>query len=259
MTSYSETVALEINGESISLSDALRFAKWIGNLQFIQAAVETTLIRQAATERGIEVSSDELQQAADDFRVSRDLHDAEATEAWLASKHFSYADWELLLETQVITHKLREALTAGRVEQHFAEQRLSFDAATLSRIVLKDEDVARELRAQIIEEGADFHVLARQYSIDDATKLAGGYSGLIRRTLMEAAVESAVFGAQAGKIVGPLKTDEGWQLIKIESLSPATLDDQMRETIKSLLFDEWLSERRRKARISIPLLEAAAE
>jgi putative peptide maturation system protein len=259
MTSSNESVALEINGESISLSDVLRLAKSSGNLQFIQDAVDATLIRQGAAERGIEVSADELQQAADDFRVARDLHDAAATEAWLANNHLSYEDWELLLEFQVTRDKLREALAGARVEQHFAEQRFSFDAAVLSRLVLKDEDLARELRAQIVEDGADFHGLARQFSIDGATKLAGGYIGPTRRSSMEAAVESAVFGAQPGKIVGPLKTDDGWQLIKIESFSPATLDDSMRETIKSILFDEWLSERRRKARISIPLLEASEE
>ena len=91
--------------------------------------------------------------------------------------------------------------------------------------------------------------------MDEATKLAGGYSGLVTRAGLEAAVEAAIFGAQPGKVIGPIKTDEGWQLIKLESLHPATLDDTLRETLKSQLFDEWLSERRRKAQISIPLLE----
>lgn len=259
MTGSNKMVALVINDESISWSDVLRLAKWNGDLQFIQKAVNATLVRQAATEQGVEVSTNELQQAADDFRIAHNLHDVEATVAWLATNHLSYEDWELSLEAQLIMHKLRELLTAGRVEQHFAEERLSFDTATLSRLVLKDEDLARELRAQIIEDGADFYALARQYSIDEATKFSGGYSGPLRRTLMESTVESAVFGGQAGQVVGPLKTDDGWQLIKIESLNPAMLDDSMRETIKSLLFDKWLSERRGKARISIPLLEGPQE
>jgi parvulin-like peptidyl-prolyl isomerase len=72
---------------------------------------------------------------------------------------------------------------------------------------------------------------------------------------MEAGMEAAVFGAHPGKTVGPIKTYDGWELVKVEALHPATLDDAMRETIKSVLFAEWLTQRRLKAKISMPLLE----
>lgn len=256
MAELSEHIALEVNGEEVSLYDVLKLAKLNGQLQFVQTAIDAELIRKAAEQLGIEVSDEDLQQAADDFRVELDLIDTNATEAWLAAHYLSYEDWETLLEGQIIARKLREALTENRIEQTFAEQRLSFDAAAVSRIVLSEEGIARELRAQIVEDGSDFHALAREFSIDDATRLAGGYAGPMRRSEMEAAIESAVFGAQAGKVVGPLKTDDGWHLIKIESLHPARLDDALRETIKSQIFDDWLCEQRRKAKISIPLLEA---
>jgi putative peptide maturation system protein len=257
MTTLSEYVALEVNGEELSLYDMLTLAKLEGKLQFVEAAIDAAIIRQAAAQRRIEVSDEELQQAADDFRTANELHDADSTEAWLAANHLSYEDWESLLEQQLIAHKLREALTGGRVEQYFAENRLSFDAASIYRLLLGNEEVARELRAQIVEDGADFYSLARQYSIDDSTRLAGGYVGLVRRAGLEAAVEAAVFGGQPTEIVGPFKDDDGWELIKVESLHPATLDDSLRETIKEQLFEEWLSERRRKARISLPVLEPA--
>jgi putative peptide maturation system protein len=254
MIELSECPALRVKDEDVSLYAVLRIAKLTGQLQFIDDAIEATLIRQHAASQGIEVSDEELQQAADDFRVARDLHDAEATKTWLEARKLSYEDWELLLEDQLIAHKLREVLTAGRVEQHFVEQRLAFDTAAISRLVLKEEGIARELRAQIIDDGADFHTLAREHSID-ASRLAGGYAGLVRRPELEAAVEAAVFGAKPGKIVGPFKRDDGWEVIKVESLHPAVLDDSMREAIKSLLFREWLKERRLNARINIPLLE----
>jgi len=76
---------------------------------------------------------------------------------------------------------------------------------------------------------------------------------------MEAAVESAVFGASAGKLTGPIKTDQGWCLIKVEALHPATLNDTTRPKIVSSLFAEWLDEQRRKARVSLPLLETHEE
>ena len=255
MFTLSDYIAFEINGEAVSLADVLRLAKMSGQLQFIEDAINNALIQREAAELDISATDSELQQAADDFRAAHDLHTAEATENWLAERHLTFEDWEALIEHKMIGQKLREAVTDGKVEQHFVENSLSFDCAAISRIVVGDEDIIRELRAQIFEEGADFHALARQYSTDTATKHIGGYAGQISRTEMEAAVESAVFGAQPGKIVGPLKTDDGWQLIKVESIHKATLNEALRETIKSQLFDEWLNDHRRKARISTPLLE----
>jgi len=255
MWSLGEYVALVVNGEEINFYELLKLAKLNGELQFIKDAIDSALIRQSAAERGLSVSDEELQYAADDFRATRELHDTAATEAWLASNHLSFVDWESLLEQQIVTRKLRDALTDGRVDQHFAEHALSFDAAAISRLVAKTEDIAKELRAQLIEDGADFHALARQHSIDEATKHAGGYAGKVNRAALPAAVEAAVFGGKPGKVIGPVKTDEGWELIKIESLHPATLDYSLRETIKSQLFDEWLSDRRSKARVKAPLLE----
>src|SRR5215813_8197840 len=242
MSDLTTDVALEINGEVVSLYDVLSLAKLNGQLQFVRDAIDAEIVRQSAVERGIEVSDEELQQAADEFRVERDLTDAETTDAWLAEHRLSYTDWETVLEHQIITAKLRDVLTENRVDQTFAENRLAYDAVMISRILLNDEGIARELRAQVLEEGADFHALAREYSKDEQTRLAGGYAGSMSRSEMEAALEAALFAAQPGKIVGPLKCDEGWELIKVEA-------------IKNQLFEEWLSERRRKSRIDVPLLE----
>jgi hypothetical protein len=53
-------VALQVNGEEISLQDVLRTAKWRQQLTFLQDAINVALIRQAAAQRGIEATNDEL-------------------------------------------------------------------------------------------------------------------------------------------------------------------------------------------------------
>ena len=259
MVNFSECVAIEVNGEEVSLYDVLSSAKLNGSLQLISDAIDAAIVRQGAAKKGIEVSDDELQQAADEFRTANELYDAETTQAWLDNRKLSYQEWETALEYQVTERKLREALTSGLVEQRFVEQKLSFDKAAVSRLVLKDEDVARELRAQIVDDEADFHALAREYSVHSETRPAGGYSGEVLRSDMEPALEASIFGAQPGKVVGPIKTDDGWELVKLERLIPAELNDEMRETIESLIFTEWLDEQRKKARINVPLLESAEE
>ena len=259
MVTLSDYVALEINGESISLADVLRFAKWQGLSPLIEQAAEIVLIRQAASERGITVADEEIQQAADNFRLDRELHDASITEEWLAANYLSFVEWEAKLENEVLRRKLSQSLTDGKVEQYFAEHRLSFDAAIISRLVLKDEDVARELRAQIVEDGVDFHIIAREHSIDATSRPLGGYVGLIERIEMEAELEAAVFGSEPGETVGPIKTTDGWELIKLEELHRGKLDEATHQKIESILFNAFLSESRLKAKIKLPLLEMAEE
>lgn len=259
MSNSDKQVALEVNGEQIELAEVLRLAKLNGRLQFLRDAVDAALIRQGAAKRGIEATDEEVQAAADEFRAARELYDSEATEAWLANNFLTYADWEAWLEQDVRTRKLREALTAGKVEQHFAANRLAYDTAAVAHLVVKDEDVARELRAQITDDGADFHTLARTYSIDAATRPAGGYVGTVRRPDMEAEIEAAVFGASPGALLGPFKDERGWLIIKVESLQRATLDNPTRAAITDELFNEWLAEQQRKARVSYTLLQPDAE
>ena len=254
MSELTEYVALKVNGEEISLYEVLLPAKGQGNLEFLQEAINAAIVRQEAARYAIQVTEVELQSAADEFRAAHDLYDVTALEAWLAAKRLTFEDWESFIEGNVLRQNLREAVTADKVEQHFAVNKLAFDAAELSRLVIGEEDIARELRAQIIEEGADFHALARSYSLDVSTRPAGGYTGKLKRADMEAAVESAIFGAQPGNVVGPFKLEDGWHLIKIESLHRAELDDVLREVIKEEVFAEWFEERLRRAEIKIPML-----
>lgn len=256
---WQEFVALEVNGEEITLPEVLSAAQFQGQLGFLQAIADMALIRQAAAQQGLEVADEELQAAADQFRTKYELHKAADLMRWLTERHLTLTTWETCLEEEVLTLKLREKLTAGKVELHFAQNKLNFDAAEIAWIFVKEETVARELRAQISEEEADFHKLARQHSIDAENKAAGGYAGIIKREELAAEADAAIFGAQPGYITPPIKINKGWYLFKVEALLRATLDDATRETIKAKLFKEWLDERRRKARITMPLFNLLRE
>jgi parvulin-like peptidyl-prolyl isomerase len=249
------SVALTVNDDSATLAEVMRVAKWRGQLEFLTAAADALLIRQEAARRGLAVSNDELQKAADQFRIERSLYDAASLRAWLENNRFDINDWETMLEQDALTRKVRDALTENQVEGHYASNRLHFESADISRIVVQDEGLARELKAQVTEDGADFHDLARRYTHEETTRLAGGYAGAVKRKELGASIESAVFGAAPGKIVGPFKANKMWTLIKVERLNRAPLDDALRDHIKEELFQEWLVEKRRKAKMSIALLE----
>lgn len=248
-------IAIQVNDEEITLADVLTLAKFNERLQFVQDAVDAALVRQMAEELGIEVSEDELQQAADDFRAERRLYDVAATEQWLTEKPLSFDAWGAMIEGQLLACRVRNAVTGKKIEPYFVQHRLDFDRATISRLLVAEEELARELRAQIADEDADFHALARRHSTEAATRPMGGYAGEVKRGELPAALQSAVFGGQPGEIAGPVRTREGWLLVLIEALRPSTLDEPTRAAIEALLYDEWLAARRKAARIRMPVLE----
>lgn len=82
-----------VAGKEVSLQEALYTLKLKGQLAGIAAqAVTDRLIAAAAEREGITVSVEEVQQAADRFRMGRGLNRAGATERWLRGNQLSRQD-----------------------------------------------------------------------------------------------------------------------------------------------------------------------
>ncbi len=76
----------------------------------LRAVVERKLTAQEAKNKGIGVTEDELQQAADAFRVMHDLNKAKDTEDWLSSSGVTVETFEEFLETNLLMNKLKDEL-----------------------------------------------------------------------------------------------------------------------------------------------------
>src|SRR4051812_3138367 len=139
---------------TISVQDFLRHLHSHGRLmpQLRAAAVERELLN-AAAEMGLTVSTDELQRAADRFRGRSGLHAAADMQRWLDTQRLSADDFETILEHQILIAKLKDLLTSPRLAAHFAANRNAYAQASIRQIVVRTEDLARELLQQVQDEG----------------------------------------------------------------------------------------------------------
>ncbi|MGE5405186.1 MAG: peptidylprolyl isomerase [Candidatus Saccharibacteria bacterium] len=249
--SLHEITALRINGEEASLGKVLRLARIRNSFAALDEKIESILVRQAAPELGIKISDEELQAGFDEFRTRMGLYTSQSTLEWLEQQHLEIDDLEELVESMMLAAKVREAVSASHIEKFFSENLLSFESAVISQIMVREEGEARELLQQITDEEADFNNLAREYSIDESTRLAGGYTGSVTRSMLNSEIEAAVFGASAGNVVGPFNTENAYYLIKIEKLNKPSLDPQTVEQIKNALYRDWLATRYQKSTIEI--------
>ena len=87
-----------------------------------------------------------------------------------------------------------------------------------------NDDAAAEANAKRAYDravaGEDFAALARELSEDPGSKDAGGDLGEAERADFVGPFGDAVWSMQPGEIRGPVKTEFGWHVIKLESASP---------------------------------------
>ncbi|THF72804.1 peptidylprolyl isomerase [Cohnella fermenti] len=251
--SLDQVAALQVDERSYSLAAILRSAVLRGSFGAIDDYVAHALVASFAEENGIAVGQEEIQEAVNDWRVGNGLYQASEAANWLAERALSMADLAEFARMQALTERVRKHVTAGKVERYFTEHRSLFEAVTLSQLVVNERGLARELRFKALE-GELFYTLVRTYSIDESSRLAGGYIGRKERAQLPKAIEAQAFGAAPEAIVGPLEIDKKFYVIKVEEICPAELNGDTRARIERILFDEWLAARCKEANVRKPAL-----
>lgn len=119
-------------------------------------------------------------------------------------------------------------------------------------ILFRGED-AEERAARALERiraGEDFVALAGELSEDAATADRGGDLGTFPRGRMLPEIDEAVFTAEARSTVGPVRTERGLHLIRVEERLPALarpLAEVQRDLARELLAVEGATEAARRA------------
>ncbi len=88
-----------------------------------------------------------------------------------------------------------------------------------------------------IQKGEDFATLAQQYSKDPGTASNGGDLGMIKRGDTVGAFEDALFSMQVGELRGPVKSEFGYHVIRLEEIDLGS--NQPFESVKAQLAAEW--------------------
>lgn len=199
--------------------------------------VETSATRQIAVEEG------EIDAEANRIRRSLRIEKAADTMAWLQDNLIDPDEWEVALRHDILKRKLAHHLFDSRVEEYFAQHRLDFDRFILYQLVVPYEKLAQELFYQIEEEEISFYQAAHFYDTDPQRRYVCGYQGEVHRWQYPPQITAAIFKTPiaVGELIGPVKTELGFHLFRIENYLPAQLTEEIRQEIIDQLFEEWLS------------------
>lgn len=199
------------------------------------------IIIESASERGLTVTSDEIQDEANHQRYAKRLEKASETLAWLADEMISVEDWEAGITAQLLGKKLADFLFAKEVEKFFAQNRIDFEQVLLHQIIVSDGNLAQELFYQIEEQEISFYEAAHLYDIDEKRRHQCGFEGKLYRWNLHPDIAVAVFGSPLGEVLSPIKTDLGYHLLMVEAIIPAELTPDRHQEILDNMFKEWLA------------------
>lgn len=220
----------------------------------IRKLVEESLIAQKAKAEGVQLDAAELQDkiAEHKGRFGSD----KAFQSFLERTQQSEADVKADLEKTLLRDKLFAKLMAGQepteddAKKYYEEnkdkykQKEQIDAQHILFKTDKDTPDAEkkkklDLAKKVFKEaqkGADFTELAKKHS-EGPTAQKGGDLGTFSRGRMVKQFEDAAFAAKPGTIVGPVETQFGFHIIKVNEKLPEVQKpyDDVKESILTSL------------------------
>ncbi|HEY6824256.1 MAG TPA: peptidylprolyl isomerase, partial [Steroidobacteraceae bacterium] len=166
---------------------------------------------------------------ADRFRASAAIDDA-AVQAYYKEHLAQYMRpesvdlqyGELRLEALAAQQEVSDADLRAAYEKE--KSRLEVPEKRHARHILisgKDDAAALALAQQVLSQaksGKDFGELAKQYSQDPGSAQNGGDLGWAERSTFVKPFADALFGMSVGEITGPVKTQYGYHIIRLEEI-----------------------------------------
>jgi parvulin-like peptidyl-prolyl isomerase len=208
----------------------------------IEQLVRDKVTVRAAKKAGVDVSADDIQTRADQFRRIRGLHRAADMNNYLDALNVSLDEFEVFITDTLYQEKMLERVgTEREVEEYFQLNSPKFDSIEVSHILLDTEGSAKEMISYLNDDPDSFADMAREHSLAD-TRDEGGVIGRVMRGQLKPEIEAKVFNAEAGDLLGPFVSADGssYEIFAVTAKNPARLDEDVMAEIKRLLREEWM-------------------
>jgi parvulin-like peptidyl-prolyl isomerase len=207
--------------------------------QVLDLLIENELIRQAAAERGINISDEQI-----DAEVAAVVEEfgQEYFDSWLQTNYYTLDEFREETRLGLITDQLMPQILESVPET--AEQ-------VHARHILVNSQGEAETVLGRLQNGDDFGALAAEYSVDVTTKDRGGDLGWFPRGgLLVPEVEDAAFNLQPNEISGVIASAWGFHIVQALEFDPnREIDFETHQRLRQEAVQNWLQSLRQGADI----------
>ena len=213
----------------------------------LEFLIRSTWLDREAGEQNIKVTDKDVQKKLDDAKKS--LGNEKAYQQFLTRAGLTNADVFYQQRSELLEQKITEKITKGKdkvtdaqVSQYYEKNKSRFAQPERRdlRIVLTKTKAKADAAKAALASGQSWSEVAKKYSIDQQSKNSGGKLPGVSQGSQEKAFDTAIFKADKGKTVGPVKTQFGYYVFEVEKIT--SKDQQsLRESsasIKQILAQE---------------------
>lgn len=225
---------------------------------WLQRLIRAELARILAKRLGVTVTKEDVDKRFDQFvqtEGSREVFERNAADQGTAPADLRGAVADLVLFDAVADKLVADiVVTDAQLRDAYRKALPHYDVAHIAHISVDDKKTADSVVAQA-RGGADFAALAKKFSKDVNTKDEGGDLGEIGNGdgKFEKAFERAVFSAKSGDVVGPVKAQSGYEVVRVIQRRTTTFEQARDELRRAVIGAE------RDKRMTARLLALAAE
>ncbi|MEC0018796.1 peptidylprolyl isomerase PrsA [Bacillus anthracis] len=130
---------------------------------------------------------------------------------------------------------IKKSVTEKDVKAHYKPE------IKASQILVSDENEAKEIKKKL-DTGASFEELAKQESQDLLSKEKGGDLGYFNSGRMAPEFETAAYKLKVGQISNPVKSPNGYHIIKLTDKKDLKPYDEVKDSIRKNLEEERIAD-----------------
>ena len=164
-------------------------------------------------------------------------------EDYLREKGWNSADFELHLRRPEALRRFAHQRFAQGLEERFLSSKGSRDLVIYSLLRVRDYALARELWIRLEEDETTFAEAARQYGEGPEADRQGVIGPIPIGALQPELLQDILRSLKAGEMSPPIGVGEWQLLLRLEKLTPARLDEQVREQMLQESLDQFLDDR----------------
>jgi parvulin-like peptidyl-prolyl isomerase len=213
--------------------------------QVLQLLISFQWLEGEAKAQGITVTDAEVKKSFDQQRKQSFPKDADY-QKFLKDSGQTEADILLQVKADLLASKIRDKVVKGKdtvsdaqIQDFYNKNKARFAQPEKRdlEVVLTKSKAKAEAAMKQLKSGKSFKQVAKKYSIDEASKAQGGKLPAQAKGTLEKQLDQAVFSAKKGKLEGPVKTQFGYYVFKVDKITPASQQslEQAKETIRQTL------------------------
>ncbi len=277
----SQTFKAEVGNVDLSTAEGQR--KYEDHRRkMLDTLIERVLIGQKAKDLKVDVTEEEVRNAAESVRQQNNMSTEQFAEALKQQGFFSIEDYRKAMRKQLLQLKLinqevrsRVSVADDEVRAYYAQSvrqaagdqmqvhlRQIFMAIPPGASMSQAEEKRRQAAKLVadLRSGQDFTAAAKKYG-DDAASQAGGDLGWLQRGDLPTELRDPVASMDSGDLRGPIASERGLHILQLveKKIGEVRPFEDVKEELRRQLYDQnlekaianWTKELRRKAHIDL--------